>query len=169
MIFSARIGLTELAQLCRRLATAIEAGIEIRQVWQREATGRVSSGLRKRLQQVADAVARGETVSDAIAETGSYFPPLQLRRNFLAAIAWPGLQFGMAVAIVGFLIWIMGVIGNVTGTKPIDILGFGLVGNTGLLIYLVFLACVAGAATFVYQAVRRGVLWTRPLQKAMLQ
>jgi type IV pilus assembly protein PilC len=198
MIFSSRIGLTELAQLCRRLATAIEAGIDIRQVWKREATGRVSAGLRKKLQQVSDAVARGETVSDAIADTGSYFPPLfremvhvgeetgklsevfrqltanyehqlQLRRNFLAAIAWPGLQFAAAIAIVGFLIWIMGVIGSVTGSEPIDILGFGLVGNSGLLMYLLFLACVAGVATFVYQAVRRGVLWTRPLQKAVLR
>lgn len=198
MIFSARIGLTELAQLCRRLATSIEAGIEIRQVWQREASGRVSSALRKRLQLVSDAVARGETLNDALSETGSYFPALfremvnvgeetgklsevfrqltanyehhlQLRRNFMAAIAWPAMQFFMAVAVVGFLIWIMGVIGSVTGTKPIDILGFGLVGNQGLLLYLVFLACVTGAAVFVYQAVRRGVLWTRPLQKAVLQ
>jgi len=198
MIFSARIGLAELSQLCRRLATAIEAGIEIRQVWQREATGRVSSSLRKRLQQISDSVTRGETISDALSETGSYFPALfremvhvgeetgklsevlrqltmnyehqlQLRRNFLAAISWPAMQFGMALAVVGFLIWIMGVIGTVTGSEPIDILGFGLVGNSGLLLYLLFLGCVAGLAAFVYQAVRRGVLWTRPLQKAVLQ
>jgi len=130
----------------------------------------------------------------ALAETGDYFPTLfleltdvgeqtghlsevfarlaenyedqvKMRRVFLAAIAWPIFQLIAAVLIIGFLIWIMGVIGN----GKIDPLGFGLVGNTGLAIYVVFVGTVAAAIFVLVEAVRRGLVWTGPIQRFVMR
>jgi type II secretory pathway component PulF len=73
-------------------------------------------------------------------------------------------QLFAALGIVGLVIWIMGFLPRGT-----DILGFGLVGESGLLIYLCFLGAVAGAGFWVYQAMRRGMLWTRSLQRLLLK
>jgi len=143
---------------------------------------------------VSEAVARGEALAAALAETGDYFPTLfleltdvgeqtghlsevfarlaenyedqvKMRRVFLAAIAWPIFQLIAAVLIIGFLIWIMGVIGN----GKIDPLGFGLVGNTGLAIYVVFVGTVAAAIFVLVEAVRRGLVWTGPIQRFVMR
>jgi type II secretory pathway component PulF len=70
----------------------------------------------------------------------------------------------MAVVVVGFLIWIMGVIG-----KGIDPLGFGLVGNTGLMWYGAFVGGVAVLFLVLLQAVRRGLFWAGPIQRGVLR
>lgn len=196
MLFS-RIGNRELAGLCRRLSTALEAGIDARKAWQREATGGGSSGLRSRLEQVSEAVARGSSVSDAVARTGEYFPPLfremidvgeetgnlaevlrqlaehydhqlKLKRIFLAAIAWPLIQLVAALGVVGLLILVMGVMPRGTDGEPIDLLGFGLVGFPGLIIYLLVIGVLASAGVALAVAMQRGLFWTRPLQRAMM-
>src|SRR5688572_27174742 len=126
MLFSARASLKELAQLSRRLATSLEAGIDARKAWSREAEGRAPPALRRRLILISDAVHAGRTVSEGLAESGSYFPTMfremvhvgeqtgqlaevfrqladhydhqvTLRRAFLAAIAWPVLQLLTAI------------------------------------------------------------------------
>src|SRR5437870_5355701 len=78
-------------------------------------------------------------------------------------------RLGAALGIIGLLIWIMGFLPRGADGKQIDILGLGLVGESGLLIYLLFLAAVAGAGFWVYQAMRRGMLWTRWLQRLLLK
>jgi len=143
---------------------------------------------------ISEAVAGGETLAAALAETGDYFPTLfrelvdvgeqtghlsevfarlaenyedqvKMRRVFLGAIAWPVIQLGIAVLVIGFLIWFMGMIGD----GKIDPLGFGLVGNTGLAIYATFVAMVAAAISFLIAAVRRGLVWTGPIQRLVLR
>jgi type II secretory pathway component PulF len=199
MIFSARIGQLDLANLCRRLATALESGVDARRVFAREATGGASGRMRHELEQVSRAVAQGESLNDALALTGDYFPPLflemvlvgeqtghtaevfkhlaehyenqvKLRRTFLASVTMPMIQLTAALGIVGILIWIMGMIGvkDLTG-KPVDMLGFGLMGTRGLLIYVGILATVAIVLYLTWQAMRRGMFWTRPLQYLILR
>ena len=199
MLFSPRIKLRNLAGLCRRSATALGAGIDVRTVWAREAerTARPTFGwcpaARGRLRAVSEALHRGESMAEALAATGDFFPPLfrelvavgeqsghlsevfaqladhyegrlQLRRVFLGAVAWPMIELAAAVVVLGFLIWIMGVIGH-----GIDPLGFGLVGNFGLMIYIAFLATVGVLFFLIIEAVRRGLVWTSPIQRAVLR
>jgi type IV pilus assembly protein PilC len=143
-------------------------------------------------------VAQGESLTEALDATGDYFPLLfremvevgeqsghlgeifaqlaehyenqiQLRRVFLASITWPIIQLTIAISIVGFLIWIGGVIGRMGGDKPIDFLGFGLVGERGLAIYLALVATAAIVVFFLIRAVNRGLIWIRPLQRAVLR
>jgi type II secretory pathway component PulF len=197
MILTARIGLSELARLCHRLGTAVDAGIDVRKMFQREAEGRVPTSLRKRLADVAARVARGTSVSEALAATGGYFPPLfhemvqigeesgrlgevltqlrdhyehqlKMRRDFLASITWPVFQLAAAISVIGLLILVMGWISSSTG-NTVDILGLGLVGTRGLAIYLGILAVIAGGIALLIHSVGRGLFWTRPLQYAILQ
>lgn len=196
MIFTPRVDIKSLIGLCRRMSTALETGIDARTAWAREAE-RARGHLRGHLLDISDAVNRGESLSDAFATTGDFFPSLlremvelgeqtghldavfrQLdghyqnhlytRRTFWVAIAWPLVQLGIALFIVGFLIWIMGVIREMTGNKSFDILGFGLIGNRGLAIYATFLACVGTAIWFTIRAISRGLVWTRPIQRFVL-
>lgn len=197
MIFASRVGLRELASLCRRWATALEAGIDLRRLLERESSSRAASGLERRLAIIRDGAARGETLVDCLAETGNYFPPLfremvevgeetgrlsevfrqlaehyehqlTMRRNFLAALAWPAIQLTAAIGIVGLLILVMGVI-TPAGGEPIDILGFGLVGSSGLVVYLMIVGSVAAVIAFVVQALRRGLAWTAPVQRLLVR
>ncbi|MEN6405531.1 MAG: type II secretion system F family protein [Thermoguttaceae bacterium] len=174
------------------MSIALAAGIDIRTVMAREAE-RAHGSLRSELKRVGQWIQRGESLEDALADTGEYFPLLMremiavgeqsghleavlsqladhyenglvLRRNFLSAILWPMIQLAMALAIVGFLIWFMGQIEN-----GVDILGFGLIGSRGLTVYLTFLVCVGAAGCFLFYAVRRGVFWVGPIQRFVLR
>jgi type IV pilus assembly protein PilC len=192
-----KIDSKSLAALCRRLAIAMEAGIDERKIWKREAE-RASGHLRAALQPVHDAVASGGSITDGIGATGQYFPGLfrelavlgestgkhatvfrrladhyehrvKLRREFLARITWPVIQLTAAIFIVGLLIWILGVIKESYGDPGFDVLGIGLVGNQGLAIYVGIVAsCVAVGVAAFYLA-RSGVAWGRPLQSLAIR
>jgi type II secretory pathway component PulF len=198
MLFSARIGLRELAALCRRLSTGLEAGVDVRRVLEREKGGYVSPSLRRHLDHVVDTTNRGGAVSDALKDTGSYFPrlflelvevgehtgklaevlrrladhydhQLRLRQMFMAAISWPLLQLAAAVGIVGLVIYIMGFLPPMEDGKPFDILGLGLYGGQGFMLYSIVVGFVVAGLAIVIQAVRRGLVWTRPLQRVLMR
>jgi type II secretory pathway component PulF len=185
-----------LAELCHRLAVETDSGIDIRRTWQREAE-MARGRFHPYFAQVRDAVSKGDSLALALAGTGSVFPPLflemahvgeetgtlgrvfhrleshyrhqvQAQRIFLAAIAWPLIELAFSIFVIGILIWILGIIPT-RGGQPIDPLGFGLIGTRGLVIYVNFIIamglCIAGVAV----AVNRGMLWTRPLQRAIMR
>ncbi len=197
-LFQPRASVADMAGLCRRLGTALEAGIDIRKVWQREAASRGPGGLRKALENVSQRIAKGEDVHTAICSTGDYFPTdfrelasvgeetgklaevfrslaenyehqVKLRRTFLATISWPLFQLGVSIAIIGVLIWIMGFLPKMEDGKPFDILGLGLFGTRGLLIYLLCVGLIAGVVALVIQSMRRGMAWTSPVQRVLLR
>ncbi len=197
MLPKPRISNKALADLCHRLAVETDSGIDIRRTWQREAdsaTGR----LKPYLAQIRDAVTRGGALAPAMASTGSVFPQLFLemvhvgeqtgtlgrvfkrleehyqrqvraQRAFLAGIAWPMIELAFAIVVIGVLIWVLGIVAKRNHGEPIDILGFGLIGNRGLFIYINFVIAVALCVAGLIAAMRRGVLWTRPLQRALLR
>lgn len=191
------ITVRELGQLCRRLSTSLAAGVDLRKTLAREAGGRTRRYATEQFEALRLEVNRGRSFSDAVARTHGFFPPLfremvevgeetgklpevlhhlaehyelqiRLRRNFLAAITWPMMQLTVSIFIVGFVIWILGVIGSFTG-QTIDILGLGLVGNRGALIYFGFVAAIALAIGLVVRAGLQGKLWVRPLQLLALR
>ncbi len=190
MLFSPRIRIKPLVGLCRRLSTALEAGIDARTVWAREAD-RAHGHLHRHLLAISHAINRGESLAQAFAAAGDFFPTLlgemialgeqtghldavlaqladhyqnqvTMRRNFWAAITWPLVQLGIAVFVVGFLIWITGMIG-------VDVLGFGLVGNRGLAIYAALVTCVGALFWLIVWAAGRGLVWTQPIQRMVLR
>jgi type IV pilus assembly protein PilC len=197
MLFQPQLSNKALAELCHRLAIEIDSGIDIRRTWQRE-TDITRGRFRPYFAQIRDAVARGDTVAEALASTGQVFPPLFLEmarvgeqtgtlgkvfnrleshyrrqvraeRIFLGAIAWPMFELAFAILVVGGLIWILGVVAQRNNGQPIDVLGFGLIGTRGLIIYTFFVTIVIACVAAVVIALNRGMLWTRSLQRALIQ
>lgn len=197
-MFSPRIRLKPLAQLCHRLATATAAGLEDRKIWQDEAE-RGSAAQRRHVAIVRDAIAAGDSLCDGLRATGEYFPPLlrhmvevgetsggldraykrlaqhfdkslAAKRAFLGRLAWPLTQLGIALLVIGILIWVMGLpmINKSADDPDVDMLGFGLVGTRGLFVYLNVLLVIAIAILLAIEAGRRGAFWTRSLQRMVL-
>ena len=75
----------------------------------------------------------------------------------------------LAAVIVGLLIWVMGIINRGANGMQIDPLGFGLIGNSGLLIYVGFLTVVAATVFIIIQAARGSIARFRPIQRALLR
>jgi type II secretory pathway component PulF len=193
----ARIGTKQLAQLCRRVGTALHAGLDVRSAWNRE-TQRGPLAGREHLAEIGRRLNQGDSLADAVKDSGGYFPPLaaemitvgestgrleavllqladhydyllNLRRNFLAGITWPAIQLAATIVIIGLVIWIMGIIGEMSGGETVDILGLGLTGNMGLLVYVLLVASIAGAITALVIGISRGWLWTGPLMQFVLK
>lgn len=190
-MFSARLSTNEAARLCHRWHLSLSAGVDLRRTLSRETEQ--SRGTQKdRLNIVRAAVDRGETLTDGLAAAGSYFPPLfrkltevgertghtaeifgrlaehyehqlTLRRQFRSAIAWPAFQMAVALAVIGFLIWIMGWFQG--RGQNIDFLGWGLAGTSGLLIYLSLLALIFAVSFSVWRGFRVGAAWVSPVKR----
>lgn len=185
-MLSPRARLYPLSQLCHRLALSSKAGIEDRKTWSDEAR-RSSGAMQRAVGSIADDVAAGSGIGDALPRTGEFFPPLFRRmvemgeatgrldvtyrrlaehydrtraakRDFLSRIAWPMMQLGVAAFVIGLLIYIMGFL-------EVDILGFGLTGTRGLVIYLNLVIALAIGVFVVLESVRRRAVWVRPLQR----
>lgn len=197
MLFSPQMSLKQLAAFSQRASICLLAGIDERTVYAGAVKTARGPAARRHLTTIRETVDRGGTLSEGLAATGDFFPPLfremvyvgeqsghlgevfkqlanhyqnqiKLRRNFLASITWPAIELFLAVLIIGFLIWIMGLINDMHG-QHLDPLGLGLVGNDGLAKYAAFVAIVGIAAGLLIRAVSRGMLWTRPLQRFMLR
>jgi type II secretory pathway component PulF len=93
---------------------------------------------------------------------------VQARRTFLGAIAWPMFELGLAAAVIGLYILAMGWVAKQTGGPPMDLLGLGLIGPRGLTVYLSFLLAIGLAVVAFSYAMRRGVVWVRPIQRALI-
>lgn len=197
MIFSSQASHGELAGLCRRVATSLEAGLPLRQVFSRETSTHVSHKLRGHLDGIYQSLQQGSTLCDAFRQTGDYFPPLlhemlavgeetgrlpnvlrhmadhyenqvRMRREFLAIIAWPMIQLTAAVVVVGVGIWILGMIASSTSSKPLDMFGLGLSGTSGMLIWFTCVGAMVVGVGLAIRAARRGLTWMRPLRKGVL-
>lgn len=196
-MFAARVNKRQLAGLCRRLATSLEAGLDIRRIMSREAEGRASGALRSRLAEVDQQVARGVSLQEAVDSTGDFFPPmfremlgvgeatgkqaevfrrmadhfdhqLLMRRMFLIALAWPGFQLVLSILVIGAMIFALGLIAQYNNGKAVDILGGGLVGTPGLIKYFGFIGFLCFCGFMIYVAIRQGWLWGRIIERIMM-
>lgn len=184
-----------LAALSRRVGTSLAAGVDERKVWQDE-IARATPRYQPAIEQISRSIDSGQSLAQALEGGDLPLPPLfcelaslgcatgrlsdillrladqyehqaKQRREFLSSIAWPTFQLAVALTIVGLLIWIMGAIGSMTGSEPIDILGIGLVGTRGLLIYIVMLAALAGAGYAVFKLLTSEAVASGPLQQLL--
>ncbi|MEI8367339.1 MAG: type II secretion system F family protein [Planctomycetia bacterium] len=170
MAFTAQMPTKLLAEILGRMALSLAAGIGVRRAWKGEVE-RVPRRWRGAMETVGQALGAGESLSEAMALAGETFPPLirgmvsvgdrtgheaetlrelarmldqveRTRRAFVRGLVWPGFQLAIAILVIGFLIWVAGGIRD-EQNKPIDILGFGLVGSAGLAAYLSIVAFLA--------------------------
>jgi type IV pilus assembly protein PilC len=194
-MFGSQIGAYDLSRLCQRVGMSLRAGLPIKKVWEAE-TRRGGGTHRKVMEEIHEHVSEGGTVSDAFRNSRGYFPRLAIAmveigehtgrlervflrlgdhydhqvkmvREFLGGIAWPAIQLGAAVLIIGGMIWIFGMIASMTGGDPIDITGLGLVGNTGVVQYFFWVAMIILYTAGMVYAISRGMLGPLPVRLAM--
>lgn len=160
------------ADLLGRLSTALAAGVDLRKAWRSE-IGRVPARWRRQLELVARALDDGSPLAESLAAAGDTFPPLvrgmvavgdrtgheaetlrqlsdalargvRATRELRRSLAGPAFQLAVAVAVVGFLIVMAGMMSH-------DVLGLGLRGLRGLAVYLAALAAVSAVAAAAFR------------------
>jgi type IV pilus assembly protein PilC len=167
---------------------SLEAGIDVRRIWQKEAVYGGPSQQRHAAD-VSQRINGGETLADALAASRGYYPSLvcemvrvgeeagrlegvflklaehydhllELRRTFLVGVALPAFELVAALCIIGLFI-------IVTGMLNLDPFGIGLVGTPLFLLYVLLVVMATAAVAVPVIAVQRGWLGTAPLAVAM--
>lgn len=150
----------------RSMAQMLEAGVEIRKALKTASRNSPDSRLPGLIENVNRRITSGATLADALNENEERFPPLfrdlvnvgeqtgampevfaslsryyesRLKqvRDFRSAISWPVFQLVIAVGVIGLLIFIVGFLPPQANGEPVDIVGLGLHGATGAMIWLV--------------------------------
>lgn len=196
MLLQRQINIKHLAEMCRRASTALEAGVDIRTFWRREAQ-RGPAWFRLVMERISLALEQGTSLYEAMQPVRSAFPELavemidvgessgklgevfrrlaehydeklRFRRTFWARATWPAIQLIAALAVIGIVILVNGWLRTMPGNESLDMLGWGLVGVPGFVAYLAILALAAGAGVYFVRAVQVGALSMKPVQYGIL-
>jgi len=187
MLTTPQIAPRHLGELCRALQHALAAGVPLVKAFAQQAQSGPPP-VRPVAAAVTRDLTRGDSLETALNQHQACLPPLllalaavgeqsgalpvvfralerhflrqhRLRQQLQRQCARPALQFGIAVLILAGLTWILGVIGENSGTPALDPLGLGVTGARGaaLLLALVgaFLAALAGLAFLAVQLARQ--------------
>jgi type IV pilus assembly protein PilC len=143
MLFSSRLPLSSLIELCRALRHNLGAGLSLVDVWRQQAL-RGPSGVRPVADRIAAQLEAGGDLQGALDREKAAFPPLflalagvaeetgnlpevfreleryfvtqqKLRRQFWAAAAWPLFQFFAAVFVIAGMLLLLGIIAEIRG------------------------------------------------------
>lgn len=187
-----------IAAICRALGELLHAAIPIQKAFELAAEKTNDSVARQALLTIAQAVQQGNDVTSSLREQKHRFPTfmiemvivaektgslpeilkelaehydnlLQLRRTFIGLLIWPVLQFVAAVFVIAFLIFVLGWIAASRGGKPIDILGLGLTGTSGAIIWLCMVFGSFLSLFTLYQIIVRGFQGKRSLDRFFLR
>ncbi|MEQ9411358.1 MAG: type II secretion system F family protein [Fuerstiella sp.] len=161
MFWNPRISAKVLFPFCRSIGRMLESGVDVRKAVQTSSAHTSDPRLTVVTADVVKRVKQGDDLTTSFAAHAQRFPRLFLdllnvgeqtgslpeifsaladyyeahvnrMREFRAQIAWPLFQLFAAILIIGFLIYILGIIGQPTaGAEAEDILGLGLVGTSG--------------------------------------
>ncbi len=184
-MISSRIEPQTLSALCERVGVAFEVGLDPHRVFDREARN-ARSTYGRRMRSVAEHVRSGGSLADALKAQGNYFPPhfadmidggeksgrldrvldrladyyqqmADFRDIFKSSILWPMVQLGLAIVVIGLLIYLPSVLlpGN---PERHDLIGFGLVGARGLTTYMLIIAVAFAGVAAVYLLAKNGYL-----------
>ncbi len=183
-MFTRKLPVAALVELCRSLRYALGSGLMLRDIMDllsnkgtrpiRPVAGRISKDLKA-----------GWSLQDALKKQEDAFPPLfialtavgeesgnlpevllelekyyelqqKVRREFVQQITWPCIQFVASLLIVTFLIYILGEIALMRpGSEPLDALGLGLFGKQGAIIFFGSVTGSLLAATLGFLLLKR--------------
>jgi type II secretory pathway component PulF len=162
MIFSTRIPLSNLIELCRVLRHNLAAGLTLRDVFRQQAE-RGPAAVRPIAGRIRTLLENGDSLESALDREKAAFPPLflsmaavgeetgqlseifgelekyyvlqqKLRRQVRSQSMLPLIQLALAFLVIALLIFVLGMIGQARNTKPPSV--FGLRGGGGALAFL---------------------------------
>jgi type IV pilus assembly protein PilC len=196
-MFAPRVRTRQLALLCRSIGTSVEAGVPVIKAIETAARKTSDGTLRRVMQEVVDDIKSGMTLYEAIDGHGQYFPDLfvdmisvgeqtgalpevllsvadhyenniRLRKDFVSQITWPMIQFIAAILIVALLIYILGWIGE-SSRQTIDILGWGLLGASGAVTWLLGWVMLAGLLWFGWKLVSTSLTGRKIVHETLMK
>ncbi|MEO1527352.1 MAG: type II secretion system F family protein [Planctomycetota bacterium] len=183
-MFFQRMGLKPAGAFCRRMGVGLRAGADLLRLLTSE-SNYGPPRQREAIAYVLDGVKQGGEISTLMKER-RYFPKLMvtltrvgeqtgklertfltlaahyenqaaLRRQFLSSIAWPMIQLFLGLCVISIVIWIMGILTPAGGGEMIDILGFGLRGSSGVLIFWCYVGVVVAVLFGLYTAFMKNI------------
>jgi type IV pilus assembly protein PilC len=198
LVFNPRIRTKSLVILCRNLATMLDAGIAVGKAFELASQKSGDPRCRRAVQEVAADLRRGLDVTDAMRARGPAFPDtmvdlvgvaeqtgtmpevlrslaghfdssIRLRRTFYSAITWPAFQLVAAILVIALMLYILGIVAQVhPGSKPIDILGLGLYGAEGAMIWLSVTFGTLFGGIFLGLLIRRSLMGQKIFDSLLL-
>lgn len=174
-MFSNRLPLSALIEHCRGMRHMLEAGLTLPQAMKHQAKSGPAP-LRPIAKRLAEKLASGESLHDALEEEKQFFPPLYLAigevaeetgtlpealselenfftmqlslwKKFIAQITWPCIQFVLATLVISLVIYLLGIINS--GSHGIKILG--LQGPSGAALFFFGIwGFILGVFVFIY-------------------
>jgi type IV pilus assembly protein PilC len=180
-----QLPLSNLVDLCRVLRHSLDAGIPIVKVFGQQARSGLPA-VRPLAALIHHDLERGDSLETALQRQEAALPPLflalaavgeqagqlpeifgeleryfalrqRLRRQFRTEMIRPVFQYVIAVLVIAFLIWVLGLIAESRGGTPIDPLGVGLVGGWGALVFIGLGFGIPAVCLWLYRlAVRTG-------------
>ncbi|MFL5241309.1 MAG: type II secretion system F family protein [Gemmataceae bacterium] len=197
MLFSSRLPTSNLIELSRVLRHNLSAGLTLRNVFDQQAK-RGPMAVRPVAERISKDLQQGQALEDALKKEARYFPPLflnlavigeqsgmlpeifaelekyyalqqKLRRDFIAQITWPMVQFVASIFVVAGLILIMGILpGNENGKKGFDPVGLGT-GPVAAIRFLVGVALLGALAVAGYFLITRKLLRQGTVESFLLR
>jgi type IV pilus assembly protein PilC len=196
MLFSSRLPLPYLIDLCRTMRHNLDAGLTLVQIFQQQSQ-RGLAPIRPLAERVLRIIKRGHSLEVALEEERAVLPPLflalvgvgertgnlpevlgalesfyrtqhRLKRELISRSLLPVLQFVAAIFVIAALIFILGWIAEANNTRPMDPLGVGLVGTSGAIIFLVLAFGSVGALIGGYWAAGKFLSGRAPIDRFLL-
>lgn len=194
MLFSKRLPLSSLVNLCHILRHNLEAGLTLRDVFRQQAT-RGTAPMRPVAERIQTALEQGDSLEMALEREKDCFPPMflamagvgehsghlpeifkelgkyyslqqKLRRQIISQSFLPVIQFLMAILIIALVIFVLGMIGAANNQKPMAILGMS--GTTGALRFLTLSLGSIALAVVLYLVVLRSARHRAPVDHFLL-
>jgi type IV pilus assembly protein PilC len=146
---------------------------------------------------VAEKLAAGSSLEDALAPYRGHFPPLFLeliavgeqtgrledtfreleqyyesnlgvQRNFRAQMTYPAIQFVAAVFIIAGLIWVLGILGESGKAITTDPTGLGFTGTSGAILFMVIAFGFVGLILVGLKVAANNVKWRARIEGMLL-
>jgi len=181
-MFGRKIKLKSARDFCRRFGIGLKAGADLLKLLESESQ-HGPPRQRAAIKELKQRASGGSSLADGMAASKGFFPSLMitmtrvgestgrlertllslsdhydqqvvLRQNFLRAITWPAIQLIAAIGVISLLIMLMGMLTPATGGEMTDILGFGLRGTSGVLVFWAYIAAVSAAIAATIWAYR---------------
>ncbi|MBD3675852.1 MAG: type II secretion system F family protein [Planctomycetaceae bacterium] len=197
-MFGGRASLKSLTATCRSLGSMLDAGVDVKKAFEISRNKLSDSSMRKTLEDIETQIRSGSDISAAMEDHAGFLPRLmidmvnvgeqtgslpevlssladhfenrqRLRRDFLSVIAWPCIQFVAAVLIIALLIVVLGVVAETRGGESIDVLGLGLVGPKGAIIWLTSVFGSLLAVYIGYMLINRSIGGKQTFDSFLLQ
>jgi type II secretory pathway component PulF len=178
-MFSRKVPLPALVAWCRTLKHSVGAGLPVERIFRQMAKSGAFQ-LRPMAEEIALKLENGDSLEDALEPHRDRFPPLfvelvaigeqsgqledtfreleqyyettlRVQRNFRSQMAYPAIQFVLAVLVISAFIWIMGMI-NGGGL-------FGLSGGPGAVTFLVIAFGTVGGLLYLFKLTADNSRW----------